>query len=102
MSLSEEVIDGTLQPDGSLRLAHPARLPPGPVQVTIRSQPAVAAPAAGWWEGLQAARQRMEEAGCRFMDEAEVRDHIEWLRQGDHIDDLLRAADEAARQPGRP
>lgn len=101
MSLSEEVIDATLQPDGSLQLARPSHLPPGPVRVTIRSQPAPAQ-APGWWQALQHARRQMEQAGCRFMDEAEVQAHIEWLRQGDHIDDLLRATDEPVRHPGQP
>lgn len=30
-------IAGTIQPDGSLQLDEPANLPPGPVQVTLRS-----------------------------------------------------------------
>ncbi len=37
MSLSEEVIDATLDPDGTLRLSHPPHVPPGPVRVTIQS-----------------------------------------------------------------
>ncbi len=37
MSLTEEVIDATLEPNGALRLAHPPQLPPGPVRVTIQT-----------------------------------------------------------------
>jgi hypothetical protein len=37
MSVREETIDGTLDADGQLRLAHPPGLAPGPVQVTIRA-----------------------------------------------------------------
>ena len=33
MSLTEEVIDATLEPDGVLRLQRPPQLPPGPVRV---------------------------------------------------------------------
>jgi hypothetical protein len=36
MSLIEETIDATLDSNGELRLSHQPRLPPGPVQVTIR------------------------------------------------------------------
>ncbi len=37
MSASEETIEATLDANGQLQLAHPPQLPPGPVQVTIRS-----------------------------------------------------------------
>ena len=36
MNVIEETIDATLDADGQLRLTHQPRLPPGPVQVTIR------------------------------------------------------------------
>jgi hypothetical protein len=36
MSLSEEVIEATLDSNGQLQLSHPPQLPPGPVSVTIR------------------------------------------------------------------
>jgi hypothetical protein len=42
MSLNEETIGATLDSNGQLRLAHQPRLPPGPVQVTIRVAGAVA------------------------------------------------------------
>ncbi|MBA4064940.1 MAG: hypothetical protein C0501_14750 [Isosphaera sp.] len=41
MNPTEDVIDATLEADGTLRLAHPPRVAPGPVRVTIRT------PAAG-------------------------------------------------------
>src|SRR5437762_8428256 len=41
MNLSEETIDATLDSSGQLQLTHPPRLPPGPVQVTIRVAAAV-------------------------------------------------------------
>jgi hypothetical protein len=37
MSAIEETISATLDSNGQLRLSHPPRLPPGPVQVTIRA-----------------------------------------------------------------
>jgi hypothetical protein len=36
MSPMEETIDATLDPNGCLKLSQRPRLPPGPVQVTIR------------------------------------------------------------------
>jgi hypothetical protein len=36
MNVTEETIDATLDQSGQLQLAHQPRLPPGPVQVTIR------------------------------------------------------------------
>lgn len=36
MNVIEETIEATLDANGQLRLTHPPRLPPGPVQVTIR------------------------------------------------------------------
>jgi hypothetical protein len=36
MNVIEETIDATLDASGQLQLAHPPRLPPGPVRVTIR------------------------------------------------------------------
>jgi hypothetical protein len=32
-----EVIDGVLEPDGTLRLSHQPQLPPGPVRVSIQA-----------------------------------------------------------------
>jgi hypothetical protein len=37
MNMTEEVIDATLEPDGTLRLAQQPQLPPGPVRVTIQA-----------------------------------------------------------------
>jgi hypothetical protein len=36
MTPTDEVIDATLEPNGTLRLARPSQLPPGPVRVTIQ------------------------------------------------------------------
>ena len=36
MSLTETVIEGTIQPDGTLVLDEPTKLPPGRVQVVLR------------------------------------------------------------------
>ena len=46
---------------------------------------------------MQDTRRKMEEAGCHFMDEKEVQEHISWLRERDSIDELLQEAD--AKKP---
>lgn len=44
MTVNEETIEATLESNGQLRLSKQPRLPPGPVQVTIRVATAVSAP----------------------------------------------------------
>ena len=41
MNVIEETIEATLDSNGQLRLTHQPRVPPGPVQVTIRVAAAV-------------------------------------------------------------
>ena len=92
MSLQEIVVGGTLKPDGVLELDQKPNLPPGRVTVVLRQEAKTEAPKGDWWQFMQNARKKMEEAGCRFMDEKEVQAHIEWLREADPIDGLLREA----------
>jgi hypothetical protein len=94
MSLSEVVIDGTLKADGTLELDKKPSLSPGRVTVVLRQQsPLAPPPGEDWFQFMQHARQKMAEAGCRFLNEKEVQGHIEWLREGDRIDELLREAE---------
>ena len=101
MSLQEIVVEGTLKPDGTLELDRKPNLAPGRVTVVLR-QAAEAAPQEDWWRFMQNARKKMEEAGCHFMDEKEVQAHVEWLREGDRFDDLLREVDERRQKPEQP
>jgi hypothetical protein len=102
MNVREVVVDGTLKPDGALELDQKPNLPPGRVTVVLRQESQVAPPQEDWWQFLQSARKKMEEAGCRFMDEKEVQAHIEWLRQDDHFDDMLQKMDEPHQKSGQP
>ena len=103
MSLIETIVEGTLQPDGTLVLDARPNLSPGRVTVVLRQQAeSVAPPSDDWFQFLMDARKRMEEAGCHFMNDAEVQSHVEWLREGDQIDDLLREASEEARKREQP
>jgi hypothetical protein len=102
MSLSEDVIAGTLKPDGTLELDQRPSLAPGRVEVVLRKQAeSVPPPKENWFQFMQDARKKMEEAGCHFMDEKEVESHIGRLREGDWIDQLLRQPDarDAQEQP---
>ena len=101
MNIQEVVIGATLKPDGTLELDQKPSLAPGRVTVVLRQEEEAPAPKEDWWQFLQNARKKMEEAGCHFMDEKEVRAYVEWLREGDPIDDLLREADEQ-RQKTEP
>ena len=95
MRLTEITVAGTLNPDGTLELDQRPNLSPGRVTVVLRQESAPQnPPAEDWWQFMQNARKKMEEAGCSFMDEKEMDAHIEWLREGDRVDDLLREADE--------
>jgi hypothetical protein len=97
MSMTEIVVQGTLNPDGTLQLDQKPNLPPGRVTLVLR--PATETTQEGWWPYLQRVRAEPEAAGYPFMGEKEVRDYIEWLREGDRIDDLLREADQQLQQP---
>jgi hypothetical protein len=94
MSGSEIIVDGTIKADGTLELDQKLNLSPGRVQVVLRPAQQSEAAREDWWTYMQNARKKMEEAKCRFMEEKEMQAHIEWLREGDRIDELLRQADE--------
>ena len=89
MSLTETTVEGTLNADGTLDLDQKLSLTPGRVTVTVR-QEVQSGLEGNWWQSMQDSRKKMVEAGCHFMDEKEVQDHIAWLRESDPIDDLLK------------
>jgi len=103
MSVTECVVQGTLNPDGTLHLDRKPDLAPGRVTIVLRLQ-AAGGPASGgdWFRSLQEARQRLEESGASFLDEKDLQAHLDWLREGDRIDDLLREADQRPQEPERP
>jgi hypothetical protein len=102
MSVTETVVEGTLKPDGTLELDQKPSLAPG--RVTVFLQRHEASPASpvqeDWFQHLQRIRSRREAAGYPFMNEAEATAHLDWLRQNDRIDDMLREMD-GARQTGQ-
>ncbi|HET6879866.1 MAG TPA: hypothetical protein VFI31_06915 [Pirellulales bacterium] len=95
MNPIEAIVEGTLQPDGTLVLDSKPNLSPGRVTVVLRQE--MKPPPRqeeDWFQFLMAGRKRMEEAGCRFMNDEEVQAHIDWLRESDQIDVLLRQSEE--------
>lgn len=98
MAVTEIVVGGTLKPDGTLELDEKLALPPGRVTVTLRQSPQ---PAAGgsWWQAMQDARKAMAGSGCPVMNDREMQAHIDWLREEDQVDELLRDGSDPAREP---
>jgi hypothetical protein len=98
MSTIETTVGGTLQPDGTLVLDGKPNLPPGRVTVVLRQEAATPPPEEDWWQHLQRIRAEREASGYPFMNDEQVQAHIEWLREGDQIDDLLRNAHEPPKR----
>jgi hypothetical protein len=90
MSLGEVVVGGTLKPDGTVELDEKPSLAPGRVTIVLRQESAADRPQQSWFQLMQSARKQMQDAGCHFMDEKGVQAHVEWLREGDRVDDLMR------------
>jgi len=102
MRLREVVIEGTLKPDGTLILDEKPSLPPGRVRVVVQKVPEKSPPSETLIEFLQRSRRELEAAGSRLMNEQELNAHLEWLREGDCIDEMLRRADEGCQRQERP
>jgi hypothetical protein len=101
MSRNEVVVEGTLKPDGTLELDQKPNLSPGRVTVILRQESASAPPREDWFQHLQRLRAEREASGYPFMNEADANAHIEWLREADRIDDMLREVDEQRRSAGQ-
>jgi hypothetical protein len=90
MILNEAVIEGTLNPDGTLELDQKPNLPPGRVKVVLQSEVESPRPLEDWWQFMQRSRRELESSGAHFLNELEVESHIEWLRQEDPIDERFQ------------
>ncbi|MCI0377677.1 MAG: hypothetical protein L0215_08735 [Gemmataceae bacterium] len=95
-------LTGTLKADGTFVLDQKPALPPGRVQLVLRPLPDNTISPEDWWQLMQRLRRELEEAGRPFMNDEELNAHIEWLREGDHIDELLRVADAKRQRRERP
>jgi hypothetical protein len=99
MSLHEVVVEGTIKPDGTLELNEKPNLSPGRVTVVLRQETPATGSQEGWWPCMQRIRAEREAAGYHFMNDAEIEAHIQWLREEDRIDELLREADAQRQNP---
>src|SRR5262249_21290901 len=102
MSPTQIEVTGTLQADGTLVLDQTPNLPAGRVRVTVQVVEPAPPPAETLLEFVQRSRRELEAAGSPFMNEQELNAHVEWLRQGDSIDELLGQAEEERRRRERP
>jgi hypothetical protein len=102
MSQMQVEVQGTLQADGTLVLDEKPNLSPGRVRVVVQAAPEKVTPTEPLMEFLQRSRQELKAAGSHFLNEQELNAHIEWLREGDAIDVLLRQAEEEPQQQERP
>jgi hypothetical protein len=83
MSFTEIIVQGTLNPDGTLELDQRPTMSPGRVTVVLRSQAESTPPPEDWWEYMQRARQELESSGQRFLNAQEMAAWIEELRSDD-------------------
>jgi hypothetical protein len=99
MSEKEVVVEGTLQPDGTLKLDQKPGLPPGRVTVVLRPIAEPAPSQEGWWPYMQRVRAEREAAGYHFLNEAQMQAHLDWLRDDeDRIERIHREMDMEKRR----
>lgn len=91
-------VQGTLKPDGTLELDQKPSLPPGRVTVVLQQAAHSAPSKEDWWQFMQRARRELEAAGAPFLNVEEMAAHLEWLREEDRIDELLRQAGQEGRR----
>jgi hypothetical protein len=102
MSQAQVEVQGTLRDDGTLLLDETPKLPPGRVRVLVQALPAKGPPTETLLEFVERSRRELAAAGSHFMNEHEVDAHVELLREGDAIDELLRHADEQHQRREQP
>jgi hypothetical protein len=102
MSLRKIKLEGTLKPDGTLELDHKPNLSPGRVKVVLRKASEATLPTEDWFQCLQRLRAEREAVDYPFMNEEEANAHLDGLREGDRMDDLLREVDEQQQKAEQP
>jgi hypothetical protein len=81
MSLNENVVEGTLKPDGTLELDSKPNLPPGRVKVTVQAE--------DWWSYLQRCRAELEAAGTRFRSGNDIDAFLDEVRgESERVDGI--------------
>lgn len=75
---TQVVVQGTVTADGTLELAGPVGLPPGPVEVTVTVT--ATTPETDWWGLLQKIRAEREAQGIPDRTREEIDDEIRQMR----------------------
>jgi hypothetical protein len=100
MSTLPVVVQGTVQPDGTLVLDERLQLPTGRVQVTVQPLATSVPGGEDWWQFLQRARAELEKAGQGFRTQEEIEAEREDFRSGDErIEEVLRQVEAARASP---
>jgi hypothetical protein len=83
MGLTETVIEGTIQPDGTLVLDRKPNLPPGRVTVVVRQQSEVPVPRdEPFWQRMQAIWDAQTAAGHVPRSAEEIDAELREMREG--------------------
>lgn len=88
MSPGAIVIEGTIQPDGTLVLDEPAKLPPGRVQVIVQPLPDLA-PSDPFWDMMQSIWAGQRERG--FVPRPDEQVEAERREAREHWEERLQA-----------
>ncbi len=95
MSLTETVIEGTIQPDGTLVLDQKPNLSPGRVRVIVKVE--------DWWTYLQRCRAELEASGATFRRGDDIEAEIEQIRgETDSVDGIRWEQEWEQHHPEKP
>jgi hypothetical protein len=95
-------VTGILYPDGTMVLDRKPDLPPGKVSVTLRAQAESAPPKEDWWHLMQRIRAQREAAGYNFLNESQMAERLDELREEDDRIDRIRDEIEEERRKQEP
>ena len=97
MSLAEVVVEGTLQPDGSLDLDSKPELTAGRVRVSLQKL-STEMPAEDWWQYMQRTRRELEQSNHPMMSDEEAQTCIDSMRADDDRIEAVHRQFDGARQ----
>ena len=81
MSKLQVVVQGTLRPDGTLELDEKPNLPPGRVQVTLRTAQEPVSSGPGWWDVLMQIKREQAARGFHGSSQEEIEAYVRELRE---------------------
>ncbi len=91
MTVRAVVVRGEVKPDGRLEFQGAPPLPVGPVEITVRPLSVAGTDGEDWWQYAVRVRHELEATGHPFMNDEEMKAHLDWLRESDLIDSMLRS-----------